>query len=42
LADINDVILNTLGACAGLVVVSVLRRLLPRSSPALTDARATA
>jgi glycopeptide antibiotics resistance protein len=32
LADINDVILNTLGACAGLVVVSVLRRLLPRSS----------
>jgi VanZ family protein len=42
LADINDVILNTLGACAGLIVVSVLRRLSPRSSPALTGTTATA
>lgn len=31
LADVNDVILNTLGACLGLLVVSVLRRLLPGS-----------
>ena len=32
LADVNDVILNTLGACAGLVVMSVLRLLLRSST----------
>lgn len=41
LADINDVILNTLGACAGLAVVSVLRLLL-RSSTSLAGSNAAA
>lgn len=34
LTDVNDVILNTLGACAGLAVVSVLRSLLYRDRDA--------
>jgi glycopeptide antibiotics resistance protein len=39
LADINDVILNTLGACGGLAVVSVLRSMLERRvrAPALQE-----
>ena len=39
LADINDVILNTLGACVGLAVVSVLRLMLERRvrAPALQE-----
>ena len=41
LTDVNDVILNTLVASLGLLVVSMLRLLL-RSSPSLTGSRASA
>ena len=41
LTDVNDVVLNTLGASLGLLVVSMLR-LLVRSSPSLGGSKASA
>jgi glycopeptide antibiotics resistance protein len=37
-ADVNDVILNVVGACLGLALVSLLRLLLPGTRPALARA----